>query len=62
MGNLFNRIVAALPILPSASVATPWRESPTEAAVFRQAGVEGAFVSLQERSGELRGKNRQRAE
>lgn len=46
MGKPFDRIVAALPILPSASVATPWRESPTEAAVFRQAGVEGTFVSL----------------
>jgi Beta-lactamase class D len=45
----------------SASAAT-WREQPAVAALFRSAGVEGTFVLLDERSGELRGHNRSRAE
>jgi len=48
--------------LPIAASAAPWREEPAIAALFQQAGVEGTFVLLDERSGELRGFNRRRAE
>lgn len=47
---------------PTPAIAAPWREEPAVAALFRQAGVEGTFVLLEERSGELRGTNRKRAE
>jgi beta-lactamase class D len=50
-------------VLPAAgAAATPWRDEPTVAALFREAGVEGTFVLLDERRGELRGHNRRRAE
>ena len=62
MGKSLSLIAAALLSLPSAAVASPWREEPAVAALFRKAGVEGTFVLLDERSGELRGSNRQRAE
>jgi beta-lactamase class D len=57
----------ALPASAAASVtaaapAEPWREELAVAALFRQAGVEGTFVLLDERRGELRGTNRTRAE
>ena len=57
----------ALPASTAASVtaaapAEPWREELAVAALFRQAGVEGTFVLLDERRGELRGTNRTRAE
>lgn len=42
--------------------AAPWRDEPAVTALFRQAGVEGTFVLLDEGRGELRGHNRQRAE
>lgn len=51
---------AVLLALPAASA--PWREEPAVAALFRQAGVEGTFVVLEEGSGLLRGHNRARAE
>ena len=47
---------------PAPAIPAPWREEPAVAALFRQQGVEGTFVLLEERSGELRGHNRQRAE
>jgi beta-lactamase class D len=54
-----NPVIAAT--APSAAPAS-WREEPAVAALFRKAGVEGTFVLLDERSGELRGYNRSRAE
>jgi beta-lactamase class D len=39
-----------------------WREEPAVSALFRQAGVVGTFVVLEEGSGALRGHNRARAE
>ena len=48
--------------LPTSASAAPWRKEPAIAALFQQAGVEGSFVLLDERSGELRGFNRRRAE
>ncbi|WP_416238078.1 class D beta-lactamase [Synechococcus sp. CCY9201] len=55
--------VALLALHTSAACAAePWREEPAVAALFRQAGVEGTFVLLDERSGELLGHNRSRAE
>jgi len=47
---------------PTAGSAAPWREEPAIAALFQQAGVEGTFVLLDERSGGLHGFNRLRAE
>jgi len=38
-----------------------WREEPAVAALFRQAGVQGTFVLLEESSGSLRGTGRARA-
>ncbi|MGB5239408.1 MAG: class D beta-lactamase [Prochlorococcaceae cyanobacterium] len=55
-------MAVALLALPTAAAAAPWREEPAVAALFRQAGVEGTFVLLEERSGEWRGHNRTRAE
>jgi beta-lactamase class D len=62
MGKSLSLIAAALLSLPSVAIAAPWREEQAVAALFRKAGVEGTFVLLDERSGELRGSNRQRAE
>jgi beta-lactamase class D len=57
--------VLALPASAAAAAdaaAEPWREELAVAALFRQAGVEGSFVLLDERSRELRGYNQRRAE
>ena len=63
MGKPFTLLVAAaLGALPAAASTTPWREEPAVTALFRDAGVDGTFVLLDERRGELRGSNRERAE
>ena len=62
MGKPFTLMAVALLALPTAAAAAPWREEPAVAALFREANVEGTFVLLDERSGELRGHNRTRAE
>jgi len=68
MGKSLTLLAVALLALPTgtpaaaAAPAAPWREQPAVAALFRAAGVEGTFVLLDERSGELRGYNRSRAE
>jgi beta-lactamase class D len=54
--------LVALAGVPSGAVSAPWREEPAVAALFRQAGLEGTFVVLDERSGTLRGSNQARAE
>ena len=53
---------AAVAAEPSAAPAATWREEPALAALFREAGVRGTFVLLDETRGELRGSNRARAE
>lgn len=53
---------SAAAAVTAAAPAEPWREDLAVAALFRQAGVEGTFVLLDERSGELRGHNQRRAE
>ena len=70
MGKALTLMAVALLALPAsaaasvtaAAAAEPWREELAVAALFRQAGVEGTFVLLDERRGELRGTNRTRAE
>jgi beta-lactamase class D len=62
MGKPLTLLALVLLTLPTAATATPWREEPAVAALFRDAGVEGTFVLLDEGSGELRGHNRSRAE
>jgi beta-lactamase class D len=63
MGTPLPLLAVALLGLPTAAAAAePWREEPAVAALFRQAGVEGTFVLLDERSDTLRGTNRARAE
>lgn len=67
MGKALTLMAVALLALPTAAAgptaaAEPWREEPAVTALFRQAGVEGTFVLLDERSGELRGHNQIRAE
>ena len=62
MGKPFTVIAAALLALPTTAAATPWQDEPAVTALFRDAGVDGAFVLLDERRGELRGHNRERAE
>lgn len=66
MGTPRTLLAVALLALPTAAAgpasAEPWREEPAVAVLFRQAGVEGTFVLLDERSGELRGHNQSRAE
>jgi beta-lactamase class D len=66
MGKALTLMAVALlaPLTAAAgpAVAEPWREELAVAALFRQAGVEGTFVLLDERRGELRGTNRTRAE
>jgi beta-lactamase class D len=57
--------VLALPTAAAASAndeAAPWRDEPAVTALFRDAGVDGTFVLLDEGRGELRGHNRERAE
>lgn len=62
MGKRYTLVAAAVLALPLAASATPWRNEPAVTALFRDAGVDGTFVLLDERSGELRGHNRERAE
>lgn len=62
MGKPLTLIAVGLLALPSAAAAAPWRDQPAVTALFRQAGVEGTFVLLDETRGELRGHNRMRAE
>ncbi|MDM7954160.1 MAG: class D beta-lactamase [Cyanobium sp. CZS 25K] len=64
MGTPRTLLAVALLALPpsAAAAAEPWREEPAVAALFRQAGVEGTFVLLDGRRGELRGHNQSRAE
>lgn len=62
MGKPLTLIAVGLLALPSAAAAAPWRDEPAVTALFRQAGVEGTFVLLDETRGELRGHNRERAE
>ena len=62
MGKPLTLIAVGLLALPSAAAAAPWRDEPAVPALFRQAGVEGTFVLLDETRGELRGHNRERAE
>lgn len=59
---LFAVASLALPAAAATNPSAPWREEPAVAALFHQARVEGTFVLLDERSGELRGYNRTRAE
>lgn len=53
---------SAAAAVTAAAPAEPWREELAVAALFRQAGVEGTFVLLDERSGDLRGHNQHRAQ
>ncbi len=62
MGKPFTLLAAALLALPTAASARPWKEEPAVTALFRDAGVEGTFVVLDERRGEWRGHNQERAE
>jgi len=62
MGKPLLLVAAAVLALPLAASATPWRDEPAVTAMFRNAGVDGTFVLLDERRGELRGHNRERAE
>ena len=61
MGKLLTLLAVGLLALPTAAGASPWRDEPSVAALFGDAGVEGTFVLLDEGSGELRGHNRSRA-
>jgi beta-lactamase class D len=63
MGTPRTLLAVALLTLPAsaAAAAGSWREEPAVAALFREAGVDGTFVLLDERSGELRGYNQSRA-
>ena len=65
-GRLQALMALGLLALPTsagaAGAAAAWREEPAVAALFRQAGVDGTFVLLDERSDTLRGTNRARAE
>jgi hypothetical protein len=62
MGKPLTLIAVGLLALPTVAVATPWRDELAVAALFRDAGVDGTFVLMDERRGELRGHNRMRAE
>ncbi|MBM5817830.1 MAG: class D beta-lactamase, partial [Cyanobacteria bacterium K_Offshore_surface_m2_239] len=64
MGTPRTLLAVALLALPTATAtaAGSMREEPAVTALFRQHGVEGTFVLLDERSGELRGHNQSRAE
>ena len=65
MGKPFTLMAVALLTLPTSAAAaavTPWREAPGVAALFRDAGVEGTFVLLDEGRGEWHGYNQSRAE
>jgi len=58
----FTLVAVAVLAQSTAAAATPWRDEPAVTALFRDAGVDGTFVLLDERSGELRGHNRGRAD
>ncbi len=64
----FTQVAVAVLALPTATAAsanvkaTPWRDEPAVTALFRNAGMDGTFVLLDESRGELRGHNRNRAE
>ncbi|WP_416223505.1 class D beta-lactamase [Synechococcus sp. CBW1107] len=58
----FTLVAVAVLALPTAAATTPWRDEPAVTALFRDAGVDGTFVLLDEGRGELRGHNRERAE
>lgn len=62
MAKSLTVMAVALLAMPTAASAAPWREEQAVAALFRDAGVDGTFVVLNERSGEWRGFNRPRAE
>lgn len=62
MGKPLTLMAAVLLALPASAAATPWREEPAVGDLFRTAGVDGTFVVLDERRGELRGTNRARAQ
>ena len=62
MGKPLTLVAVAVLALPTAAAATPWRNETAVTALFRDAGVNGTFVLLDERCGELRGHNRGRAE
>jgi len=68
MGKPFTLVAMAVLALPTAVAASanvkaaPWRDEPAVTALFRDAGVDGTFVLLDEGRGELRGHNRKRAE
>jgi beta-lactamase class D len=68
MGKPLTLVAVAVLTLPTDAAASanvkadPWRDEPTVTALFRDAGVDGTFVLLDESRGELRGHNRKRAE
>ena len=62
MGTPLTLMAVAILALPGAAAAAPWREEPGVAALFRDAGMDGTFVLLDERHSELRGHNQSRAE
>lgn len=64
MGKPLTLMALAVLAFPAsaAAAAEPWREDQAVAALFRQAGVEGTFVLLDERSNTLRGHHQSRAE
>ena len=58
----FTLVAVDVLALPTAAAATPWRDEPAVTALFRDSGVDGTFVLLDEGRGELRGHNQSRAE
>lgn len=62
VGKPILLVTVAVLALPTAAAATPWRDEPAVTALFRNAAVNSTFVLLDERCGELRGHNRERAE
>jgi beta-lactamase class D len=62
MGKPLTLMAVAVLALPAPVAAEPWREEPALTALFRDAGVNGTFVLLDEGSDTLRGTNRARAE
>ncbi len=62
MSKPLTLIAVGLLALPTAAAATPWRDDPAVTSLFRDAGVDGTFVLLDEGRAELRGHNRGRAQ
>jgi beta-lactamase class D len=68
-GSILPPAALAAPAAAAAAALAPlplpaglrWREDPRLGALFRQAGLEGSFVLLDRRRGELVGSNRERA-